>query len=332
MATITRGFTFAANELVTNTKLHNLMDAGTVSLIDRSDADPANTSFIHIGSSSPGSPYTGLHWFDTSTEVLRRYDGTDFQPVANGIVLTNRSGGNVVKGDPVVIDTGNDTSFDTTTTANNQGVLGVAAETISDTSTGVIIVSGRHVVNVTGSGTRGDYLQTSTTPGAAKASTTQDSGTFARLLVSGSASLLDSVVDAGNSSSQVSSDINDALTGATTPSSSNVFLTENDIPTANPIGGDEANLKIIRGSITAAGAITAGSGFTVAGPVTNTFTITFTDTFASRPSCQATALAAPSTKAAQCQTISTSQLKVYTWTSGVGGSDEAFEFLAIGPE
>jgi len=39
MATITKGYTFGATELVTNTKLHTLVDSGTVTAIVNADVD-----------------------------------------------------------------------------------------------------------------------------------------------------------------------------------------------------------------------------------------------------------------------------------------------------
>ena len=41
MATVTKGYTFGSTELVTNTKLHTLVDDGTVTAIVNADIDAA---------------------------------------------------------------------------------------------------------------------------------------------------------------------------------------------------------------------------------------------------------------------------------------------------
>jgi len=235
MADVTRGQTFGATEEVTNTKLHNLVDGATVTNIDKDDADSSNTSFTHIASTSPSSPYTGLLWLDTSTNILKRYDGSNFVPVNSGesVRFTNKSGAQVIAGDVVVVDTANDESFVTTTTANNQDVLGVALETISDDAAGGVAFAGLHDVNLVAAGTRGNFIQTSTTDQAAQQTTTQDGGTFGIVVEStGGAGLAKCVLFGGNNFSLTNDQI-DAITGANAPSSSNVFITDNALADAS---------------------------------------------------------------------------------------------------
>lgn len=236
MADVTRGFTFGATEEVTNTKLHNLIDAATVTNIDKDDTDSSNTSFIHIGSTSPGSPYVGLHWFDTSTNILKRYDGTVFVPVASAdsMLLTNKSGGQVVAGDVVIVDVTTDESFTTTATANNQTVFGVALETISNNSSGTVAFSGKHKVNIGSAAALGEFIQTSSVVKEAQTSTTQDGGTFGIVLEAIGVSGLATCVLFGGNNFSLTNDIIDALNGAATPSSSNVFQTASE---ASTLGG-----------------------------------------------------------------------------------------------
>jgi glucose-6-phosphate dehydrogenase assembly protein OpcA len=46
MATITKGYTFGATELVTNTKLHTLVDSATLTSVAISEILPAVANFV----------------------------------------------------------------------------------------------------------------------------------------------------------------------------------------------------------------------------------------------------------------------------------------------
>src|SRR3990167_8146575 len=79
--------------------------------------------------------------------------------------MTNRSGGAVAAGDGLILDTANDDSFTTTTTANSALVLGVAGEAIASLAVGkVLLASGQNSVDVqvTATTARGDWIATST--------------------------------------------------------------------------------------------------------------------------------------------------------------------------
>src|SRR5258707_444188 len=79
------------------------------------------------------------------------------------IPLTNKSGGSVGAGDVVIIDTGNDEAFTTTTTGRAEVSVGVAQETIANNATGRVLVEGyAALVNVPASVTRGHYIETHT--------------------------------------------------------------------------------------------------------------------------------------------------------------------------
>lgn len=95
------------------------------------------------------------------------------------IPLTNKSGGGVVDGDVVVIDTSTNSSFTTTATADNPAVAGVAMETIASNAIGQVVIGGTATVNVNGTTTRGQRLATSTTVKLAKPSSLVGSGDFA---------------------------------------------------------------------------------------------------------------------------------------------------------
>lgn len=101
--------------------------------------------------------------------------------------LTNDSGATVNQYEVVVVDSGANSSFTTTTTERAANVVGVAAGSILNGSKGLVWLSpGVVTVEVIGAVTRGDYLITSTTAGSAKSGGTSDStNAFAVALESG---------------------------------------------------------------------------------------------------------------------------------------------------
>ena len=112
----------------------------------------------------------------------------------NVITLTNKSGGAVNNGD-VVIWQATDESFTTTTTKDNENVIGVVysdssdgvADAIEDEADGLICIFGQANVNCDtaagGAISVGDYLITTTAAGTAqKAESTNDTGIFAMAL------------------------------------------------------------------------------------------------------------------------------------------------------
>lgn len=100
--------------------------------------------------------------------------------------LANKSGGGVIAGDVVIIDTSNDGAFTTTTTGQYQGSVGVAQETIANNATGRVLVSGyATLVNVPSSMTRGRFLETHTVVKQATQNTTRRAGSFGQFLTGG---------------------------------------------------------------------------------------------------------------------------------------------------
>ena len=163
MADLNRGQTFGATEEVTNTKLHNLVDAGTVSNIVRGDMN-SDTGVVTIQAAEPSSPKEGEAWYDTDVDLLMAYNGTAFLPVGRGHVFTNNSGSAVAIGDVVILDTANATSVIKTTTANSPGIAGVCISAANDGASVVVITRGFvPTVTVSGATSIGDNLYTSTT-------------------------------------------------------------------------------------------------------------------------------------------------------------------------
>lgn len=103
-------------------------------------------------------------------------------------LLTNKSGGSVVHGDVVVVDLDNDESFDTTSTAAETRIIGIAQGDIANNATGYVAIHGYvELVTTTGSVTRGDYGFTSTTPKEADAGAARAEGAFCQFLTDGTA-------------------------------------------------------------------------------------------------------------------------------------------------
>jgi hypothetical protein len=187
MADVDSGQPFAANESLTNIKLHNLFDNATVDSFVRADLTNA-TSPIHIAASAPTvspTPIAGNVWYDTTNAFLRIYDGTDWVPWSRGWAYTNRSGSSVVAGDIVIIDTGNASSVTKTTAASSTNVFGVVLVGGADTAKVIVSTEGRvPTVNVDGATAIGDYLFTGTTSGSATPSSTLAEGAIGRALTS----------------------------------------------------------------------------------------------------------------------------------------------------
>lgn len=103
------------------------------------------------------------------------------------VPLTNKSGGGVIAGDVVILDSANNTSFTTTTSAGVTTPIGVAQETIASNATGRVLVEGyAALVNVNASVTRLHYGKTHTVAKqATDAGASRVSGTFCCFLSSG---------------------------------------------------------------------------------------------------------------------------------------------------
>lgn len=93
------------------------------------------------------------------------------------IPLTNKSGGQVVSGDVIIIETNTNGSFTTTTSAGDVSVIGIVAETIADNATGRVVVAGYETVLCsTGAVARGDILVTHTSAKQAVVDNTPSAG------------------------------------------------------------------------------------------------------------------------------------------------------------
>lgn len=102
--------------------------------------------------------------------------------------LTNKSGGAVAKGDVVVVDTGNDEAFTTSTAGAVTGGVGVVEDAaIANNAVGRVVVEGyASLVNVSASVTRGHFGKTHTVvKQAVSAGASRGVGTFCQFLTGG---------------------------------------------------------------------------------------------------------------------------------------------------
>jgi len=112
-----------------------------------------------------------------------------------GVTYTNNSGGQLVSGDVVILDSTQDNSVTTTTTANDPKILGIVNATIEDGAAGNVCIlgiatgaAGLPHIHITGSVSRGDFLSASTVAKCAYSTgTVKTEGTFAIALADGAA-------------------------------------------------------------------------------------------------------------------------------------------------
>lgn len=103
-------------------------------------------------------------------------------------VFTNSSGGALVKGDVVIVNTGADKSITTTATGQAEVTVGVVIEEngIASAATGRVLLAGyAPLVNVPASVTRGHYVETHTVVKQATGSATRRAGSFGQFLTGG---------------------------------------------------------------------------------------------------------------------------------------------------
>lgn len=101
--------------------------------------------------------------------------------------LTNQSGGSVIAGDVVIIDTAHDESFVTTTSAAySASQVCIALDSIAAAATGRVLLQGyAPLVNVSASATRGYYLFTHTVAKQATSGAAFVTGAFGQVLKAG---------------------------------------------------------------------------------------------------------------------------------------------------
>lgn len=152
MSTLVNGYTFAATERVTAAKLNALVSNGSVSGIVQADA---TDTLIVTGTSAPPVA-TGRAWFDTTQGagrgLFKLYDNGRWTAVAQGFLAYN-NGTTLARGNLVYYDSSltpatvgtvpvAKTQIPTSGAVQMARPIGVAAETIANANTGIIIESG----------------------------------------------------------------------------------------------------------------------------------------------------------------------------------------------
>lgn len=180
MADVITGYHWSETspEKITGAKL-NLTGSGTVTNITAADLGSGFTG-ITIGTAAP-TPSTGKGWFDTTqgagNGILKFYDNGKWAPVAQGFLGFNTgttlSRGHIVQYDSATLSSTAGVIPVSKTQAPSAGVVqlararGVAAESIANGATGVIISTGYcEVLKETGTVTGGDLIVPSSTVGA----------------------------------------------------------------------------------------------------------------------------------------------------------------------
>jgi len=102
------------------------------------------------------------------------------------VPLTNKSGGGVIAGDVVIIDTTNNDAFTTSTSGAYTGMVGVAQETIANNAVGRVLTAGYAALVLTsGSVTRGNFGATHTVAKQAADIGARAVGAFCQFLTGG---------------------------------------------------------------------------------------------------------------------------------------------------
>lgn len=95
------------------------------------------------------------------------------------VPLTNKSGGQLVEGDVVIVDEANTAAVTTTNVEGDTRVVGIAAETVVAEAQGRFLIAGyAATLKVDGATAIGDFLVTSTTPKSATPKVAIEAGVF----------------------------------------------------------------------------------------------------------------------------------------------------------
>jgi len=172
--------------------------------------------------------------------------------------LTNKSGGEHILGDVCIVSGGTNSAVANTTTQGDQTVICVSTATIADNAAGNYRVKGIINVNIKGTVTRKDFIRTSTTAKQAEsAGTAVVDGVFGIALATGTDTLVSCLL----------------MVPASTVSPVQDFAKD----------AGEGLQKFLRGAITGAGSINAGTGFTISKGATGLYTINITTTYGDLP-------------------------------------------------
>lgn len=144
-----------------------------------SDDESATSIAILRSQSSAPSSVVDDFWHDTTSRTLRVYNGFSpsqrWNPIGIGMNLQNQTGGARVAGEVVGVSAGaGDLQYNQD---SSNLIAGVVGESTSDMALGLLRMSAKATVNVTGAVSRGDFLTKNSAGGnnnAISAGTTLD--------------------------------------------------------------------------------------------------------------------------------------------------------------
>lgn len=147
MADLTTGFTFAPNETITPDKFHQMVDAAFLSNLVTEELQSGGR-FIRIV--TPASPNTGDIRVGSDRLLEAFYNGVwnDLAVEPEVLVLTNKSGVDLVEGDVVVPDPANQDCFTISTVDVAPNVIGVLFEDIANNASGQVVIRGQVDVRI----------------------------------------------------------------------------------------------------------------------------------------------------------------------------------------
>jgi hypothetical protein len=151
------------------------------------DGNQAISLVMESNTSDPGAELNeGRLHYRSDINQPTFYDGTGFAGIAPNVWrLTNKSGGGLVEGDVVIVDSSNASAVTTTTTSADLNTPMVCLETVAIDATGLFANQGYVVkVNVDAATSIADYLATSTTAKKSTPGSTFRDGVFAQALTS----------------------------------------------------------------------------------------------------------------------------------------------------
>lgn len=124
--TLSRGYTFGATEQVTNSKLHSLVDSGTITNLDE-NVLASGRGLVVSSTSAPSN--TACLWNDTGNNLLKAYISGAWTSSADGSLFSNLA--NVPSGAGVL------------PAANGGAVAATQAQMEAGSSTTVFVTPGR---------------------------------------------------------------------------------------------------------------------------------------------------------------------------------------------
>ena len=194
-ADLQRGQTFTADDTVTSTKLHNLVDNASLTNIDQADIK-ANYGLSERSSSQPTD--TDSLWIDTSNNCLKAYVSSAYEEVGT-TPTTVTTTGDITSGDDVIVS--DDVNIGGLLTVDETTYIGDDATVVGHLFANSIFSTW----DITTFSTGTNYL--APTDGIITASSTVDTGSSSLLIYNGASNPADVIVATCRDSDGETSDV-----------------------------------------------------------------------------------------------------------------------------